>query len=217
MRLILALLFLISPVLGSAAEPLVILLGDSIRMNYQQVVKAELKDNARVWSPKDNCRHTAFVLENLDRWLGEAKGKPKVIHLNVGLHDMYLNAKTGKTRHTLAVYEKNLRAIFTKLQKDTNARIVFALTTAVIEERQAKSKGYRRVVRKNTDINRFNAQAREIAKEMNIELNDLNAFMQRTGSAKILRESDGIHLSPEGCQLIGREVARVIAKVLNGK
>lgn len=176
-------------------------------MNYQHVVKEELKNRARVWSPSDNCRHTAYVLENLDHWLKQADGKPEVIHINVGLHDMFLHAKTGKTRHTLVVYEQNLRAIFTRLKKQTEAKIIFALTTAVMEERQAKSKGYGRVVRRNTDIDRFNAKAREVAQEMSVDVNDLNAFMKNRGPEKILRESDGIHLSPLGCKLLGGEVA----------
>ena len=217
MRFLLLLLATISVAPAADPKPLVVLLGDSIRMNYQQVVNDQLQDRARVWSPKDNCRHSAFALENLDRWLREAKGNPRVVHINIGLHDMFLHAKTGKTRHTLAVYEKNLRAIFTQLKKDKDTKIIFALTTAVIEDRQAKSKGYRRVVRRNTDVDRFNATAHEIAKEMNIQVNDLNTFMKRAGSAKILRESDGIHLSPEGCQLVGQEVARVITKALKAK
>ena len=216
MRFLLVLFAGISLARAAESRPLVVLLGDSIRLNYQQVVKDELMDNTRVWSPKDNCRHTAFVIENLDRWLKEAKGQPSVIHINVGLHDMFLHAKTGKTRHTIAVYEKNLRAIFAKLKKDTKAQIIFALTTAVIEDRQAKSKGYHRVVRKNTDVDRFNARARKIATEIGIKVNDLNAFMKREGTPKILRESDGIHLSPEGCKLIGQEVARVINLTLEG-
>jgi lysophospholipase L1-like esterase len=198
---------------GFAAEkPLVILLGDSIRMNYQAAVTSELEGKAAVWAPRENCAHTAFTLENLDKWL---KGRsPQVIHINVGLHDMYLSSKTGKTRHTLVVYAKNLRAIFTKLQMLTDARIIFALTTAVAEDRQAASKGYARVVRRNTDVDRFNAKAREIAAEFEIAVNDLNAFMKQAGPDKILRESDGIHLSPEGCVAIGKKVAKSIVAEL---
>ncbi|MFT4690613.1 MAG: SGNH/GDSL hydrolase family protein [Verrucomicrobiia bacterium] len=181
-------------------------------MNYQKAAKAELEGEAEVWAPKENCAHTFFTLENLDKWL---KGRnPQVIHINVGLHDMFLSSKTGKTRHTLEVYAKNLRAIFTKLQDLTDARIIFALTTAVMEDRQAASKGYARVVRRNEDVDRFNAKAREIALEFKIAVNDLNTFMKQSGPEKILRESDGIHLSPEGCVAVGRVVAGSIVAQL---
>ena len=46
-------------------------------------------------------------------------------------------------------------------------------------------------------------------------MNDLNRFMKKTGPEKILRSSDGIHLSPEGCEIMGIEVARVILENLN--
>ncbi len=212
-RLLFLSLFLAVAFPLSAAEPalLVVLLGDSIRMNYQAAVKAELKGRADVWSPKDNCAHTAYTLQNLDRWLKEAGGKPAVVHINVGLHDMFLDAKSGRTRHTLETYDKNLRAIFAKLKEKTDARIIFALTTAVMEERQAVSKGYGRVVRRNEDVDRFNARAREIAEGMGIEVNDLNAFMKRNDPSRLLRD-DGIHLSPEGCRIVGAEVAsRILA------
>lgn len=197
---------------SSKSLPSVILLGDSIRMNYQTAVVEALKGKAVLWSPKDNCKHTVYMLENLERWL-EGK-KPDVIHVNVGLHDMYLDAKTGKPRHTIETYEKNLRAIFAQLEKLTDAKVIFALTTAVNEKRQAESTGYKRVVRRNTDIDAYNAKAREAAKELGVAVNDLNAFMKENGADKILRESDGIHLSPEGCELMGGQVARVILKQL---
>ncbi len=213
-RLFLATLLCLSVLSMSAADqpPLVILLGDSIRMNYQKAVTDQLTGKAAVWAPKENCAHTAFTLENLAKWL--TGRSPQVVHINVGLHDMYLSAKTGQTRHTLATYEKNLRAIFTKLRNLTDAKIIFALTTAVIEDRQAKSKGYQRVVRRNTDVDRFNAKAREIAQEFGIAVNDLNTFMKKSGPEKILRESDGIHLSPDGCLMIGGKVAEAIVKQL---
>lgn len=192
--------------------PSVILLGDSIRMNYQAAAGEALKGKADVWSPKDNCRHTFYMLENLERWLTDKK--PDVIHINVGLHDMFLDSKTGRPRHSIETYEKNLRAIFAKLDELMDAKVIFALTTAVNEKRQAESEGYKRVVRRNTDVDVYNAKAREVAKELGVAVNDLNAFMKKNGADKILRESDGIHLSPEGCELMGGQVARVILKQL---
>lgn len=197
------------------ALPVVVLLGDSIRMNYQAAATTALEKTARVWAPKDNCKHSTYLLENLERWLNEAGAAPAVVHVNVGLHDMFLDGKTGRPRHSLELYEQNLRAIFAKLDELCDARIVFALTTAVNEEAQANSKGYQRVVRRNSDVDSYNSKAREIASELGIAVNDLNAFMKKKGATKVLRPSDGIHLSPEGCQLLGGEVARVIVENLS--
>jgi len=105
------------------------------------------------------------------------------------------------------------------LGDSTDARIVFSLTTAVSEERQASSNTYGRVVRRNVDVDRYNARAREIADEFGIAVNDLNGFMKKAGVAKLLGE-DGIHLSPGGCEALGSRVAGEIGKALrarNGK
>jgi lysophospholipase L1-like esterase len=205
--------FAVEPVTSSSSLPTVVLLGDSIRMNYQPEVEKALEGKAIVAAPKDNCKHTAYFLENLDRWLS-GQEKAQVIHLNVGLHDLYLDSKTGKPRHTLEVYEKNLRAIFKRLEKLSDARVIFALTTVVNEPLQAASEGYGRVVRRNVDIEVYNAKAREVAEEFEIPVNDLYRFMKEFGPEKILRPSDGIHLSPEGCEIMGAEVARVISEHL---
>ena len=189
----------------------VMLLGDSIRINYQQVVRDALKDKAIVWTPKDNCQHTAYTLDNLDRWLKNRD--PDLVHINVGLHDMFLNAKTGKTRHSLKTYKRNLQLILEKLAEITDATIVFALTTAVDENRQQSSQTYGRLVRRNRDVDQFNAAAREIAKEQNILVNDLNAIVKTSGAEHVLRQ-DGIHLSPAGCQIVGNRVAELIEQQL---
>ncbi len=204
---ILCVLALVASVGSALADdlPLVILLGDSIRGNYQDVVRDELAGKAEIWAPAENCRHTAFLLENLDGWL---EGRdPQVIHLNAGLHDMYLLEETGKPRHTLEAYENNLRAIFTRL-KETDAQIIFALTTTVDEERQRLS-NYKRVVRRNADVDRYNAKARDLAAEFGIQVNDLNAFMKEKGVSEILT-NDGIHLSEAGRVIMGKQVAEVI-------
>ncbi|NQV24239.1 MAG: c-type cytochrome [Rhodopirellula sp.] len=193
--------------------PVVILLGDSIRMNYQQTVVAELKGKATVWAPRENCKHTAFVLEQLEKWV---KGRnASVVHINVGLHDMFLDAKSGQPRHSLDVYSKNLRAIFAKLKTLTDARIVFALTTPVDEGRQAASETYGRVVRHEANVVRYNARAAQVARQAGIQINDLQAVTLKAGPKTILRESDGIHLSKFGEETIGRHVAKVIERTLS--
>lgn len=194
------------------ALPVVILLGDSIRMNYQQTVVAELNGKATVWSPKENCRHTEIVLEQLEKWV---KGRnASVVHINVGLHDMFLSSSTRQPRHSLEVYKANLRAIFAKLQDLTDAKIVFALTTPVIESRQAASEGYKRVVRREADVVRYNAIAAQVAIEAGIEVNDVHGLSSRVGTDDILRKSDGIHLSKVGEEVIGKHVASVIENLL---
>lgn len=193
--------------------PVVILLGDSIRMNYQQTVIDELKNKAIVWSPEENCRHSAFTLEQLEEWV---KGRnASVVHINVGLHDMFLNATTGQPRHGLDVYSTNLRKIFAKLRELTDAKIIFALTTPVDEARQAASKTYGRVVRRTADVIRYNSVAARVATAAGVRINDVHALSSRVTAEDILRKSDGIHLSKTGQAVIGRHVASVIESALD--
>ncbi len=46
----------------------VVLNGDSIRMGYEPVVKAALRDIARVWGPTDNGGDSANVVAHLGEW-----------------------------------------------------------------------------------------------------------------------------------------------------
>jgi putative membrane-bound dehydrogenase-like protein len=192
--------------------PLVILLGDSIRMNYQQTVIAELQGEAEVWAPEENGQHTVFTLENLEKWIGDRQ--PAVVHINVGLHDMFLNAKTGQPRHDVDTYSASLRRIFDRLKALTNAKIIFALTTPVDESRQAASQTYGRVVRRSADIQRYNEAARRVAQAAGVSVNDVHALAEQVGAGDILCESDGIHLSDMGQTVIGRGVASVIEAAL---
>jgi len=198
-----------------ARLPSVVLLGDSIRINYQATVTAQLAGQASVWSPSKNGAHTAFTLNHLEEWLKDRN--PSVVHINVGLHDLFLNAKTGKPRHSLQVYDQNLRAIFVKLRELTDAEILFALTTDVDEQRQAASTTYGRIVRRRADVGTYNARAREIAKQFQVRVNDLPAAMRSAGIQRMLAQ-DGIHLSEAGKRVLGQQVARqVLAALRRGR
>ncbi len=192
--------------------PLVILLGDSIRINYQQTVKAELQGNATVWSPKENCAHTFFTLESLEKWIQGREAS--VVHINVGLHDLFLDSKTKQPRHSLETYSTNLRAIFTKLKKLTDAKIIFALTTPVVEERQAASKTYGRVVRRNPHIVEYNLRATEIANGCGVGIDDLHSVAIEAGTETVIRE-DGVHLSEKGIAVIGEQVVQCVLSALD--
>ncbi|MFP6621447.1 MAG: GDSL-type esterase/lipase family protein, partial [Pirellulaceae bacterium] len=145
-------------------------------------------------------------------WLTDKK--PAVVHINVGLHDMFLGTKGGQPRHSLEFYEANLRNIFAQLKHLTDARIIFALTTPVDEERQAISKVYGRVVRRSADVARYNEAARRIALAAGAAVNDLHAIAVQAGKDDILRE-DGIHLSDKGCTVLGKAVAEQVDLQLN--
>lgn len=202
---------LLSEWLAGAAElPLVILLGDSIRMGYQNVTTRELAGTAQVWAPKENCAHSAHTLAHLDKWL---EGKtPTLIHINCGLHDMWRN-DDGSIRHAEEAYVENLAAIFARLKElAPQATLVFALTTPVDQDLQKTSR-YGRVVRRNADIPRYNAAARELAQANGVLVNDLYAAVNHIGLKQLI-SADGVHLNQQGCDVLGKAVADCVRQAL---
>lgn len=190
--------------------PLVVLMGDSIRMGYQNVAIKELAGTAQVWSPKENCAHTVHTLANVEKWL-DAK-TPALVHMNCGLHDMWRNGD-GSIRHPEEVYLKNLAAIFGKLKASApNAILVFALTTPVDQEQQ-KTSGYGRIVRYNEDIPKYNAAAKALALEHGLQVNDLYSVVDERGTQELI-SPDGVHFKPAGCEALGKAVAAYIRNAL---
>ena len=60
-----------------------LLIGDSIRMGYDESVKKTLENKANVIFPEDNCRFAAYVLRHFHEYLGEIRGENiDVIHWN---------------------------------------------------------------------------------------------------------------------------------------
>ena len=185
--------------------PLVALLGDSIRMGYQNVVARELAGCATVWAPEENGAHAKHTRARLPVWFADRK--PAVIHLNVGLHDMWLD-EGGGHRHPLPEYLAELRAILEWLRDRTTARVVFALTTPVDQDRQRAS-AYGRVVRRNGDIPEYNAGARALAESLGLGIDNLYGVAQAAGLDGIIA-ADGVHFCPEGYEVLGKAVADCI-------
>ena len=63
----------------------VLLIGDSIRMGYDQYVKLALEGSAEVWYPEENCRFTQYVLRYLHEWVEKSGGEVDCLHWNAGL------------------------------------------------------------------------------------------------------------------------------------
>lgn len=122
---------------ATQALPKVVLLGDSIREHYAPIVAELLAGRAHVVTPKANERDTGTLLKNLDEWA--VKERPDVVHFNSGIHDTKRDQKTGNLNVPPAQYEANLREIVKRLRAETKAKVVFALSTPLVDER---SEGY---------------------------------------------------------------------------
>ena len=180
--------------------PLIVLIGDSIRMGYQDHVASQLAGRAEVWVPKENGGDSRNVLAHLDQWVFSRQ--PDLVHVNCGLHDLK-RAFGAESEVPLAEYEGNVRQILQRLQRELNGAVVWASTTPVDENWHHQNKGFDRL---EADVGAYNAAARAVAEDLDVPIDDLFAVVEREGKARLLTQ-DGVHFTEEGSQLLGRAVA----------
>ena len=186
-----------------ANTPLVVLIGDSIRMGYQDHVASQLAGRAEVWVPKENGGDSRNVLAHLDQWV--LSRRPDLVHVNCGLHDLK-RAFGAESEVPLAEYEGNVRQILQKLQRELNGAVVWATTTPVDENWHHQNKGFDRL---EADVEAYNVAARAVAVDLEVPIDDLFAVIECEGKARLLTQ-DGVHFTEEGSQLLGRVVAECV-------
>ena len=184
----------------------IILIGDSIRMGYQATVCARLNGLAEVYAPEDNGGTSANILAHLDEWV--IGRQPDVVHINCGLHDIKREFGQDVCAVPLAAYRRNVRSILTRLQGETEAVLIWALTTCVNQEWHHENKSFDRFA---DDVVAYNAAATEVCRELGIIINDLYAVVVTAGPDYILSE-DGVHFKCEGDVLLGERVAECLRK-----
>ena len=185
--------------------PRVLIIGDSISIGYTPLVRKLLQNKANVHRPSTNCRWSAFGAENIDEWIGESSWD--LIHFNFGLWDWYGWKQEQKA--TPLSYAKNLDDIVQKLKK-TNAKLVFAVTTppCVGPERKVK------IVVSEARAQEFNMSALAVMKKHDVHINDLYSLIGKN-RVKYQRGEDDVHYTEQGRELLAKQVADFIGKVLN--
>jgi hypothetical protein len=196
--------------------PDVLILGDSISMDYTLEVRGLLKGKANVFRPMkadgtpESCSGTTKGVKSIDRWLGDRKWA--VIHFNFGLHDLKHVAKPGDESATsnaqhprqasVRQYKENLENIVVKM-KATGARLIFATTTPV-------PAGATNPLREPEEPPRYNAAALEIMRADNIAVNDLFAFC--APQLEKIQRPKNVHFTPAGSKVIAEQVAKAIER-----
>lgn len=113
----------------------ILLLGDSIRMGYQEYVKGKMIE-ACVEYPSDNGRYSTQFLYYIPHWREELHNKEyQIIHFNVGLWDIVrLQNERNRCFVSCSEYVGNVRRIVERLKFFwLNAKLIFATTTSVME------------------------------------------------------------------------------------
>ena len=185
----------------------VLLLGDSIRMFYEKEVSSQLGVDYEVFAPEENCRFSSYMLNSLRFWLDEFP-TPDIIHFNVGLWDCAILYSEDGCFTDIDDYAKNVKKILRELKK-TGARIIFATSTPVSDEKEFLV-GPIPPKHRNEDIIRYNNVICENLKNEDIIVDDLFSLMY-SNKEKYL-SNDMIHPNEEGVVLLGTAVANCIRK-----
>ena len=188
----------------------IVLIGDSIRMGYDKYVKEALSSVAEVYYPNENCRFAENVLRFAHEWKskGEWPDDVDLVHWNAGLWDA-LELFEDEPLTTLDYYEQAIFRIHKRLRMlFPHAKIVFATSTAVLEDKCGKN--FRR---RNSTIEKYNETALRALK--NTDTSSINDLYPISKSCPEEYHSDWVHFrTTEGMALIGGKVISVICKEL---
>ena len=186
----------------------VILIGDSIRMWYEETVRKELDGLANIWSPEANGGNTRNVLANIEEWA--ISRQPDIVHINCGLHDICKPPGATEVAVPLKEYEANVRQILSLVKSGTKATVIWALTTPVNQEWHHENKPFDRM---EANVVACNEAARRVAEELGVPVNDLFSAVEEVGRNELLKP-DGVHFTDEGSVLLGKKVAEFLKPFL---
>jgi lysophospholipase L1-like esterase len=190
--------------------PRVVLIGDSIRMNYQPHVQEGLVQ-AKVWGPNQNCETSRRILACFDDWI--SAHDPDVVHINCGLHDLRYNPDAEERVISPVEYAENIKKIMERLTCKTDSQIIWATITPVNERWHQERKLSRRY---EADVALYNHLALETVSRYEVRVNDLFGAVISQGKDKILAE-DGVHFTDEGYRLLSQQVVKVVGMVVDNR
>ncbi len=189
----------------------ILLLGDSIRQNYQEYVKECLQGMAEVYYPNDNGRFCQYTLRYLHEWTGALSMHGEftfdIVHFNCGLWDILRLSNEEQPFTDEKLYETLLRRIIDRIKYlCPKAHLIFALTTKVIEP--GFEPGITIGERRNADIERYNKIAGIVCHDMGVEINDLYKISEDLPKEA---HSDMVHFETEmGIRALGAQVAECL-------
>ena len=181
----------------------ILLLGDSIRISYQEEVKALLaEDGCETVYPAENGRFAKYTLNSLRHWLPQFP-EPDIVHWNNGLWDVIRVYPEDGCFTSEDEYVRDMGRILRELKK-TGAKVIFAATTAV---------GPGHPSRANPDIERYTTRFLEAFGGELDGVDDLYA-LTRPNNERYIKSDDNTHLTEEGVQACAAAVAASIRALL---
>jgi len=197
--------------------PRVLIIGDSITMNYHEAAKAALKGIANYHRNDGNAFSSEHGVRNSELWLGNYREKGlhwDVIQFNHGLHDLKqpYDAATdiwGPYAIPLDAYKANLEKQIAILRK-TGAKLIWCATTPVPNDNKST------YARRKGASAEFNAAALEvIRRHPDILISDLHGLIESSPIFDNWRKQNDVHFyQKEERQILGQAVATTIRKAL---
>lgn len=187
-------------------KPSVLLLGDSISLGYRDFVKYHLRGVMDVYYPPENGRMVAYTFRALYEWSRDLKWPSDMdfVYWNNGLWDV-VRVFGDEPQTPLPEYETTIRRTYNRLKYlFPKARIIFATTTPVVEERYDKKTFYRR----NEDINRYNEVATRVVLESGGIVHNIHG-----GGYPEQAYEDSTHFKPQVSQFIAQNISELLRRL----
>ena len=187
------------------------LLGDSIRMGYDDFVKEELKEYEVYYDSEDNGRFTAYTIWMFNQ-LNAKYGPFDVVHFNNGYWDMNREGPNGEPQTPVNEYVNNLKRLIDMI-RSTGAVPIFATTTPIYDT-PVKVTGFEVTNYKNEWVLEYNKAALELMKKENVMVDDLYSLMEK--EPRYSKCYDSLHLTEEGYKKCAKQVAELVREALRG-
>ena len=163
-------------------------------------------------SPEPNGGDSRNLLRHLDQWV--LRERPDVVHFNCGIHDSKRSKRTGQLQVPRVEYAANLRRIVRLIRNLTDAKIVFATTTPILDGRASAALANADYELSDERITQYNDVARKVMEELGVPIDDLHGALADPDVRSKTMAPDGVHFTREGWELLGGTVARFIAEAL---
>ena len=196
---------------GGSDGPQVVLLGDSICQGYTPHVR-DLLRGARLRVTRLPAGSSSALLADAQIW--QALKSARLVHVNVGLHDLKFDCRLRTHAVGLEAYRKHVREILDRL-RGAGRTVIWATTTPVVDARRGVSGSPQNAdfIRRNDDVRAFNTAAIDIARELGVERNDLYMAIVGGGAQRMIGP-DGVHLVDAGYQVCAGHVAHTLERAL---
>lgn len=185
------------------------LLGDSIRMGYDDYVKEELKEFEVYFDSEDNGRFIAYTIWMFNQ-LNSKYGPFDVVHFNNGYWDMNREGPNGEPQTPVKEYVDSLKRLIDMI-RSTGAIPIFATTTPIYDTPKKEGE-FEATNYKNEWVLAYNRAALDLMKKEKVIVNDLFSLMEK--EERYGKCYDSLHLREDEYKKCAKQVADTIRKAL---